>query len=75
MAEAQRQEAQSGPPEELPFSATIMCVGITGVGKTATIHSLLGIQAAPTAGFGPETKQVRKEYWQRSASSHPLFDG
>ena len=58
MAEAQRAEREHGPPEELPFGATIMCVGITGVGKTATIHSLLGLPPPSSAGFGPETKQV-----------------
>ena len=35
-----------------------MCVGITGVGKTATIHSLLGLPPPASAGFAPETKQV-----------------
>ncbi len=57
MAEAQRQEAQHGPPEELPFTATILCVGIAGTGKTATINNLLG-RPAPS-NFAEGTKKVR----------------
>ena len=57
MAEAERQEAQHGPPEELPFTATILCVGIAGTGKTATIHNLLGRPAPPNFAVG--TKKVR----------------
>lgn len=57
--EAERQEAEAGPPAELPFSATILCVGISGVGKTATIHSVLGLPPPTLGGFEPETKQVR----------------
>lgn len=57
MAEAERQEAQHGPPEELPFTATILCVGIGGTGKSATIHNLLG-RPAPS-NFAEGTKKVR----------------
>ncbi len=56
MAEAERQEAQHGPPEELPFTATILCVGIAGTGKTATINNLLG-RPAPS-NFAEGTKKV-----------------
>ena len=56
MAEAERQEAQHGPPEELPFTATILCVGIAGTGKTATIHNLLG-RPGPS-NFAVGTKKV-----------------
>ena len=57
MAEAERQEAQHGPPEELPFTATILCLGIAGPGKTAPIHNLLG-RPAPS-NFAEGTKKVR----------------
>ena len=33
-------------------------MGITGVGKTATIHSVLGLPPPTMGGFEPETKQV-----------------
>ncbi len=66
LAEAERQEATAGPPAELPFSATILCVGITGVGKTATIHSVLGLPPPGMGGFEPQTKQV---------SSHGFLGG
>ena len=56
MAEAERQEQQHGPPEELPFTATILCIGIAGTGKTATIHNLLG-RPAPS-NFAEGTKKV-----------------
>lgn len=56
MAEAERQEAQHGPPEELPFTATILCIGIAGTGKTATINSLLD-RPAPS-NFAEGTKKV-----------------
>ena len=56
MAEATRQEAQHGPPEELPFTATILCLGIAGTGKTATIHSLLG--RPQPSNFAEGTKKV-----------------
>jgi len=55
-AEAERQEAEHGPPEELPFTATILCIGIAGTGKTATIHNLLG-RPAPS-NFAEGTKKV-----------------
>lgn len=58
LAEAERQEAANGPPAELPFSTTILCVGLTGTGKTATVRNLLGLPAADQAGFTPETKKV-----------------
>ncbi len=57
MAEAERQETQHGPPEELPFTATILCIGIAGTGKTATIHNLLD-RPAPS-NFAEGTKKVR----------------
>ena len=44
------------PPEELPFTATILCIGIAGTGKTATIHNLLG-RPAPS-NFAEGTKKV-----------------
>ena len=56
MAEATRQEEQHGPPEELPFTATILCLGIAGTGKTATIHSLLG--RPQPSNFAEGTKKV-----------------
>ncbi|CAL5224470.1 g7162 [Coccomyxa viridis] len=57
MAEAERQETQHGPPEELPFTATILCIGIAGTGKTATIHNLLD-RPAPS-NFAEGTKKVQ----------------
>lgn len=59
LAEAERQEAQNGPPAELDFTTTILCVGLTGTGKTATVRNLLGLEPAAAGGFAPETKKVR----------------
>ncbi|KAK9820840.1 hypothetical protein WJX81_004481 [Elliptochloris bilobata] len=60
LAEAERLEAAQGPPTPLPFTATVLCLGMAGVGKSATINSLLGLQeAAGTGTFAPATRKVR----------------
>ncbi|CAI5994050.1 unnamed protein product [Closterium sp. NIES-64] len=55
-------DATEGADSDLDFGLTIMVVGKTGVGKTATIHSLLGTTPpadAPPAEL-PATTRVRE---------------
>lgn len=60
LAEAERLEAAEGPPSALPFTATVLCLGMAGVGKSATINSLLGLpEAAGTGTFAPATRKAR----------------
>ena len=55
---AEAQEA-AHPDQPLPFACTVMVIGMTGVGKSATINSVLGEEAAPTNPFEPATKGIR----------------
>ena len=57
---ATRLEAEAGPPAPLPFMATVLVLGMAGVGKSATINSLLGSSdAANTGTFAPATRKAR----------------
>lgn len=51
-------QAQSGAESELPFTCTVMLLGISGCGKSSVINSLLGRQACATDAFGASTKKV-----------------
>lgn len=55
---AEAQEA-AHPDQPLPFACTVMVIGMTGVGKSATINSVLSEEAAPTNAFEPATKGIR----------------
>ncbi len=55
LEEAERLEGEGGPA--LDFSATVLVLGMAGVGKTATLHNLLGID--PLSGYhATESVQV-----------------
>lgn len=59
LAEAERLEATQGPPSPLPFTATVLCLGMAGVGKSATINSLLGLpEATGTGTFAAATRKA-----------------
>ncbi|KAF3793853.1 Translocase of chloroplast 159 [Nymphaea thermarum] len=45
--------------EEIDFSCTILVIGRTGVGKSATINSIFGEDKVPTDAFQPATSMVR----------------
>lgn len=53
-AEATHQE------EELDFACTILVLGKTGVGKSATINSLFDERKSVTSAFSPSTKKVHE---------------
>lgn len=55
----EREAVEPGAP--LPFACTVMVMGMTGVGKSATINSVLDEdEASPTNAFEPATKGVKE---------------
>lgn len=58
--QAELAEAQSSD-QPLPFACTVMVIGMSGVGKSATINSVLDAdEAAPTNAFETSTKGIRE---------------
>ena len=54
--------AEAADPEAtLPFAVTILVLGLSGAGKSATINSLLGHEASPISSTGTGTKKVSAE--------------
>eukprot|EP00873_Tetraselmis_striata_P028343 jgi/Tetstr1/448607/TSEL_035856.t1 len=50
---------EAEPEGDLNFKCTVMLLGMSGVGKSATINSLLGDNVVGTNAFEPETRRVR----------------
>ncbi|DBA83589.1 TPA: hypothetical protein ACH3X1_006160 [Trebouxia sp. C0004] len=58
--QAEDLESQSAD-QLLPFACTVMVIGMSGVGKSATINSVLDADAAaPTNAFEPGTNRIRE---------------
>ena len=53
-------QAESGAESDLPFTCTVMLLGISGCGKSSVVNSLLGRQACATDAFGPSTEKVQR---------------
>eukprot|EP00897_Mesotaenium_endlicherianum_P004663 jgi/Mesen1/4224/ME000219S03350 len=57
---AEQQEAEEGPDSDLGFACTIMVLGKSGIGKSASINSIFGTNMSGVDAFGPATKKVRE---------------
>lgn len=52
-------QSEAGAESDLPFTCTVMLLGISGCGKSSVVNALLGRQACNTDAFGPATKKVQ----------------